>query len=53
MLSEGRVSRVAVVAPTTHICRQWALDAARYGILLEPNRPNSAGPEPRDRMAWR
>ena len=49
MLSEGRVSRVAVVAPTTHICRQWALDAARYGINLEPNRPNSAGPEPRDR----
>ena len=49
MLSEGRVARVAVVAPTTHICRQWALDAARYGIQLEPNRPNSAGPEPRDR----
>src|ERR1700755_165601 len=50
MLSSGRVSRVAVVAPTTHICRQWALDAARYGIALEPNRPNSAGPEPRDGM---
>jgi superfamily II DNA or RNA helicase len=49
MLSEGRVARVAVVAPTTHICRQWAADAARYGIALEPNRPNSAGPEPRDR----
>ncbi len=49
MLSECRVQRVAVVAPTTHICRQWALDAARYGIDLEPNRPNAAGPEPRDR----
>src|SRR4051812_29772237 len=49
MLAEGRVTRVAVVAPTTHICRQWALDAARYGIALEPNRVNSAGPEPRDR----
>jgi len=49
MLTEGRVSRVAVIAPTTHICRQWALDAARYGIDLEPNRPNAAGPEPRDR----
>ena len=49
MLSEGRVSRVAVVAPTTHICRQWAADAARYGIRLEPNRANAAGPEPRDR----
>jgi superfamily II DNA or RNA helicase len=49
MLTEGRVARVAVIAPTTHICRQWALDAARYGIDLEPNRPNAAGPEPRDR----
>jgi superfamily II DNA or RNA helicase len=49
MLTVGRVARVAVVAPTTHICRQWALDAARYGLDLEPNRPNSAGPEPRDR----
>jgi superfamily II DNA or RNA helicase len=49
MLSEGKVDRVVVVAPTTHICRQWALDAGRYGIDLEPNRPNSAGPEPRDR----
>jgi superfamily II DNA or RNA helicase len=49
MLSEGRVARVVVIAPTTHICRQWALDAARYGIDLEPNRPNAAGPEPRDR----
>ena len=35
---------MAVVAPTTHICRQWALDAARYGIDLEPNRPNAPGP---------
>jgi superfamily II DNA or RNA helicase len=49
MLCEGRVRRVAIVAPTTHICRQWAADAARYGIDLEPNRPNGEGPEPRDR----
>ena len=49
MLAEGRVARVAVVAPTTHIARQWAADAARYGLDLEPNRPNSAGAEPRDR----
>ena len=49
MLAEGRVVRVAVVAPTTHIARQWAADAARYGMDLEPNRPNAAGPEPRDR----
>ena len=44
MLAEGRVARVAVIAPTTHICRQWALDAARYGIDLEPNRPERGGP---------
>jgi superfamily II DNA or RNA helicase len=49
MLSEGRIARVAVVAPTTHIARQWAADAARYGMDLEPNRPNADGPEPRDR----
>jgi superfamily II DNA or RNA helicase len=49
MLCEGRVARVAIVAPTTHICRQWAADAARYGLDLEPNRPNAEGPEPRDR----
>jgi superfamily II DNA or RNA helicase len=49
LLAAGVVGRVAVVAPTTHICRQWAADAARYGIDLEPNRPNAEGPEPRDR----
>lgn len=49
MLAAGRVRRVAIVAPTTHICRQWAADAARYGLDLEPNRPNADGPEPRDR----
>ncbi|MFN8218407.1 MAG: DEAD/DEAH box helicase family protein [Solirubrobacterales bacterium] len=48
MLSAGFVSRVVVVGPTTHICRQWAADAGRYGIDLEPNRPNSEGPESTD-----
>jgi superfamily II DNA or RNA helicase len=48
MLSAGFVSRVVVVGPTTHICRQWAADAGRYGIDLEPNRPNSDGPESDD-----
>ena len=48
MLSAGFVARVVVVGPTTHICRQWAADAARYGIDLEPNRPNSDGPESGD-----
>jgi superfamily II DNA or RNA helicase len=49
MLAAGRVQRVVVAAPTTHIGRQWAADAARYGIDLEPNRPNSDGREPADR----
>jgi superfamily II DNA or RNA helicase len=48
MLSAKFVSRVVVAGPTTHICRQWAADAARYGIDLEPNRPNSDGPESDD-----
>jgi superfamily II DNA or RNA helicase len=48
MLSAGFVSRVVVASPTTHICRQWAADAGRYGIDLEPNRPNSDGPESTD-----
>ncbi|MFL5899314.1 MAG: DEAD/DEAH box helicase [Solirubrobacterales bacterium] len=48
MLSARFVSRVVVAGPTTHICRQWAADAARYGIDLEPNRPNSDGPESAD-----
>jgi superfamily II DNA or RNA helicase len=48
MLSADFVSRVVVVGPTTHICRQWAADAGRYGIDLEPNRPNSDGPESAD-----
>ena len=48
MLSANFVSRVVVAGPTTHICRQWAADAGRYGIDLEPNRPNSDGPESTD-----
>jgi superfamily II DNA or RNA helicase len=48
MLSAKFVSRVVVAGPTTHICRQWAADAARYGIDLEPNRPNADGAESGD-----
>ncbi|HMJ03986.1 MAG TPA: DEAD/DEAH box helicase family protein, partial [Conexibacter sp.] len=31
LLEAGRVQRVAILAPTAHIARQWAADAARYG----------------------
>jgi superfamily II DNA or RNA helicase len=48
MLRANYVSRVVVAGPTTHICRQWAADAGRYGIDLEPNRPNADGPESTD-----
>ena len=48
MLRAHFVSRVVVAGPTTHICRQWAADAGRYGIDLEPNRPNSDGSESAD-----
>ena len=50
LLRRGLVARVCVVAPTTHICRQWAADASRYGLDIEPNRRNADGPEPRDRQ---
>jgi superfamily II DNA or RNA helicase len=49
LLNAGRVQRIAILAPTAHIARQWAADAARYGIDLEPNRSNAEGPEPSDR----
>ncbi len=49
LLRRGIVTRVCVVAPTTHICRQWAADAARYGLDLDPGRANADGPEPADR----
>lgn len=48
MLSTGRVERIVVLGPTTHICRQWAAAAAGIGIDLEPNRPNADGPESTD-----
>jgi superfamily II DNA or RNA helicase len=49
LLSCGAVSRVAVVGPTAHICRQWAAAAAGLGIDLDPNRANAEGHEPSDR----
>jgi superfamily II DNA or RNA helicase len=49
LMANGHVDRVAIVAPTAHICRQWAADAARAGLDLDPNRANADGPEPADR----
>jgi superfamily II DNA or RNA helicase len=45
LLSQGVVERVAVVVPTRHLCRQWAREAARVGIQLDPWTENTqAGP---------
>jgi superfamily II DNA or RNA helicase len=49
LIANGHLDRVAIVAPTAHICRQWAADAARVGLDLDPNRANADGPEPADR----
>lgn len=38
------VRRIIVVAPTDHLRTQWADAAARFGIVLDPNLPNSVGP---------
>lgn len=45
MLEQGDIERVVVVAPTRHICEQWAGAASYVGIELEPNRKNSDGLE--------
>src|SRR4051794_41577690 len=47
MLSEGRAARGCIVAPTTHIARQWAADAGRHRPDGQPNPPKPPRPEPR------
>ena len=47
--AERRVRpRVCVVGPTTHICRQWAADAAPLRHRPGARRPNADGPESAD-----
>lgn len=36
LLRSGEISRIVVVAPTSHLTRQWADDAHRLGINLTP-----------------
>lgn len=38
------IRRIVVVAPTDHLRTQWADAAARFGLVLDPNLPNSIGP---------
>ena len=44
LLTQRAVQRVIVVAPTDHLRGQWADAAARLGLWLDPDLPNSVGP---------
>ncbi len=43
LLAGGAVQAVTVVAPTEHLKTQWALAAAKVGIMLDPGFKNSMG----------
>ena len=43
LLAAGTVQSLAVVAPTEHLKTQWALAAARVGIMLDPTFRNAMG----------
>ena len=43
LIERGIVRRVALVAPTEHLKRQWADAAARVGVHLDPTFRNSQG----------
>jgi superfamily II DNA or RNA helicase len=44
LLAQRVVQRVIVVVPTDHLRGQWADAAARLGLWLDPDLPNSVGP---------
>ena len=44
LLAQRVVHRVIVVVPTDHLRGQWADAAARLGLWLDPDLPNSVGP---------
>ena len=48
LLASGVVQGVTVVAPTEHLKTQWALAAARVGIMLDPGFKNSMGSTSKD-----
>ncbi|MDP9101280.1 MAG: DEAD/DEAH box helicase [Actinomycetota bacterium] len=43
LLAAGTVQALTVVAPTEHLKTQWALAAARFGIMLDPAFRNAMG----------
>ena len=44
LLRRNEIERVVVVAPTRHLARQWAKEAHRCGLNLEPNLPGFVEP---------
>jgi len=44
-LFTGFAKRLAILVPTDHLCKQWAIDAAYYGINLDPYFENNMGRE--------
>lgn len=44
LLAQRVVHRVIIVVPTDHLRGQWADAAARLGLWLDPDLPNSVGP---------
>ncbi len=48
LLTDGKIERVVVVAPTEHLKRQWAESAARCGIDIDPDWTNANGCEAKD-----
>ncbi|MDO5633257.1 MAG: DEAD/DEAH box helicase [Micrococcus sp.] len=43
LVDSGVVQRLTVVAPTDHLKRQWADNAARVGLAIDPNFKNADG----------
>ena len=43
LLASGTIQSITVVAPTEHLKAQWALAAARVGIMLDPTFTNAMG----------
>jgi superfamily II DNA or RNA helicase len=43
LLASGAIQAITVVAPTEHLKTQWALAAAKVGIMLDPGFKNAMG----------
>jgi len=43
LLASGAIQSITVVAPTEHLKAQWAIAAARVGIMLDPTFTNAMG----------